>query len=209
MSTGRRPAVGPRRRRLKRRLQPGVAFFWLPTLSTQSQRTEYRGNHVSSTIMSRLYFLHYQKKDLFAGNVVNNLILRNNLILLIRKLDILNPSFEKGKAARRPPVLKTGRRAPAHNGTAACRWFCRDDRRPTDMIAVGGTSEARTSCRPPRRIVIGGRPVAELVLRPLASGQRPPAGTFLELFPHKKDTFALPKYFNSNNSKFQQKFSNG
>ena len=49
----------------------------------------------SSTIMSRLYFLHYQKKDLF----VNNLILRNNLILLIRKLDILNPSFEKGKAA--------------------------------------------------------------------------------------------------------------
>ena len=52
--------------------------------------------------MSRLYFLHYQKKDLFAGNVVNNLILRNNLILLIRKLDILNPSFEKGKAARRP-----------------------------------------------------------------------------------------------------------
>ena len=76
--------------------------------------------------------------------------------------------------------------------------------------------------QPPRRIVIGGRhgaaglragsrrlTVAELVLRPLASGQRPPAGTFLELFPHKKDTFALPKYFNSNNSKFQQKFSNG
>ena len=82
------------------------------------QQLFFRGNHVSSTIMSRLYFLHYQKKDLFAGNVVNNLILRNNLILLIRKLDILNPSFEKGKAARRPPVLKTGRRAPAHNGTA-------------------------------------------------------------------------------------------
>ena len=82
------------------------------------QQLFFRGSHVSSTIMSRLYFLHYQKKDLFAGNVVNNLILRNNLILLIRKLDILNPSFEKGKAARRPPVLKTGRRAPAHNGTA-------------------------------------------------------------------------------------------
>ena len=130
--------------------------------------------------MSRLYFLHYQKKDLFAGNVVNNLILRNNLILLIRKLDILNPSFEKGKAARRPPVLKTGRRAPAHNGTAACRWFCRDDRRPTDMIAAV-TVEGPAS--PPAAIKArvsgwrakGGPLLTSLVVR-LVPSARPEAG---------------------------------
>ena len=84
---------------------------------------------------------------------------------MIRKLDILNPSFEKGKAARRPPVLKTGRRAPAHNGTAACRWFCRDDRRPTDLEPEEPVPEA-----------VGEGRKAEAQLAP-ASVSQDPAGS--------------------------------